>query len=223
MIKRIVALMSILLIIFSFTSCSGNKNDTFTAEDGNQYIVVRDSEGNIVINDSQKLQVYPLNENGKKQKSDSGEYITEYIDFNGQVVIENMVETAELRFRIPNNFSDNAEIPGYFYSKMYDSEIYFTYYDEDVDSYIESDEKNCESLLESFGSEVFSYEKYAVTIGSTECIVFKNACTSSEYYKNAYNYYIPYDTGFYVVNCIINTDNAKKVNFDKFAEAIIIK
>ena len=223
MIKRIIALTGVFLIIFTFTSCSGNKNDTFTADNGNQYVVVRDSEGNIVINDNQKLQVYPLNENGKKQKSDAGEYITEYIDFNGQVVFGNTVETAELRFRIPNNFSDNAEIPGYFYSKMYDSEIYFTYYDEAIDSYIEANEKNCESLLESFGSEVFSYEKYTVTIGSSDCIVFKNACISSEYYKNSYNYYIPYDSGFYIVNCVINTSNAKKVNFDKFAEAIIIK
>lgn len=221
--RRIAIFLSLVLIISSFASCSGNNNEIFTAEDGNQYIVVRDSDGNIIINDSNKLQVYPLNENGKKQQSDTGEYITEYIDFNGQVVMGNTIETAELRFRIPDNFSDNFEIPGYFYSEVYDSDIYFTYYDEDIELYIEADEKNCESLLESFGSEVFSYEKYSVTIGETDCIVFKNVCTSSEYYKNSYNYYIPYDTGFYIVNCVIDTDNAKKVNFDKFAESIVIK
>lgn len=223
MIKRIVTIFSLILIIFSFASCSGNNKEVFTAEDGNQYIVVRDTDGNIIINDSNKLQVYPLNENGKKQKSDAGEYITEYIDFNGQVVIGNTVETAELRFRIPGNFSDNAKIPGFFYSDMYEGEIYFTYYNEDVEKYIEIEEKNCESLLESFGSEVFSYEKYSVIIGGADCVAFKTACTSSEYYKNSFNYYIPYDTGFYVVNCVIDTDNAKKVDFDKFAEAIILK
>lgn len=223
MIKRIIAFFSLILLIMTFVSCSGNNKDVFTTEDGSQYIVVRDADGNIVINDSKKLQVYPLNENGKKQKSDAGEYITEYIDFNGQVVMGNTVETAELRFRIPDNFADNTDIPGYFYSEAFDSDIYFTYYDEDIDMHIEADEKNCESLLESFGSEVFSYEKYSVTVGKTDCIAFKNACTSSEYYKNTFNYYIPYDTGFYVVNCVIDTDNAKKVNFDKFAESIVLK
>lgn len=207
----------------TFSSCYGNDNEILTVENGNQYIVVRDSDGNIVINDSNKLQVYLLNENGKKQKSDAGEYITEYIDFNGQVVLGNVIETAEMRFEIPRSFSDNSDIPGYFYSEFYNGEIYFSYYDENIEKHIESAEQNCENLLESYGSEVFSYEKYSVTVNETECVAFKLACTSSEYYKNSFQYYIPYDTGFYVVDCVVDTDNANKFNFDKFVEAIEIK
>lgn len=223
MLKKTLSLIFSIIAILTFSSCAGRNNEIFSVENGTQYMVVRDADGNIVINDSYKLQVYTLNENGKKQKSDTGEYITEYIDFNGQIVLEETVETAEMRFKIPKSFSDNADIPGYFYSELYDSEIYFTYYDEKADNHIEAAEQNCESLLESFGSEAFLYEKYTVVINNSECVAFKLACTSSEYYKNSFQYYIPYDTGFYVINCVIDTDNAKKVNFDRFVEAIYFK
>ena len=223
MFRKIVLLITALSLLFSFSACSSSDKDMFTAENGFDYIVVRDSDGNIVINDSNKLQVYTLNENGKKQKSDSGDYIKEYIDFNGQVVIGSSVETLEMKFIIPKTFNDNSNIPGYFNSDTHNAEIYFTYYDESIEKYINAAEMNCENLLESYGSEVFEYEKYSVIVDNNECTAIRIACTSSEYYKNSYEYFIPYDTGFYCINCVIDTDNAKKVNFDKFVEDIILK
>lgn len=223
MLKKIISVLIVVVMLAAFSSCSGNDKNIMTTEDGNEYMVVRDSDGNIVINENNKLQVYPLNENGKKQKSDAGEYIKEYIDFNGQVVLGNSVETAELKFELPDSFVDHIEIPGYFYSEVYNSDVYFTYYNENIENKIAAAEQNCENLLESYGSEVFTYEKYSVTINDEECVAIKIACTSSEYYKNAYQYYIPYDTGFYIVDCVISTDNAKKVNFDKFAKDIELK
>lgn len=221
MLKKLAAVLLIIVVIVTLTSCSGE--DIFTDENGTEYIVVRNSDGNIVINDSNKLQVYTLNENGKKQKSDAGDYITEFIEFNGQVVTDRIVETAEMKFEIPKHFTADINNPGYFYCEPYNAEIFISYYNEDVDKHITADEMNCESLLESFGSDVFSYEKYSVTINENECTAFKHSCTSSEYYKNAYNYYIPYDTGLYIVNCNINTNDAKKVDFDKFVETITLK
>lgn len=221
MLKKLTAVFLIIFVVFTLTSCSDN--DKFTDENGTEYIVVRDADGNIIINDRNKIQVYTLNENGKKQKSDSGDYITEFIEFNGQVVTGRVVETAEMKFEIPKYFSADAENPGYFYYEPYDSEIFISYYDDDVDNHLVAEEANCESLLESFGSDTFTYEKYSVTISGDECTAFRHSCTSSEYYKNAFNYYIPYDTGVYIVNCNINTNDAKKVDFDKFVETIILK
>ena len=223
MFRKTVLFIISITLIFSFSACSSSDKDLYTAENGFNYIVVRDADGNIVINESNKLQVYTLNENGKKQKSDSGDYIKEYVDFNGQVVIENTVETAEMKFEIPKTFKDNAKIPGYFHSDTYKAEIYFTYYNENVDKHISASEMNCENLLESFGSEVFEYEKYSVVIDNNDCTAIRIACTSSEYYKNSYQYFIPYDTGFYVIDCVIDTGNAKKINFDKFIKDVVLK
>ncbi len=221
MLKKLTIVFFIIITILTLTSC-GN-DDTFTDENGTEYIVVRDSDGNIVINDRNKLQVYTLNENGKKQKSDTGDYITEFIEFNGQVVTDRIVETSEMKFEIPNNFSADTDNPGYFYYEPYNAQIFISYYNESADKHIANDEMNCENLLESFGSDVFSYEKYSVTINGSEYTAFKHSCTSSEYYKNARNYYIPYDTGVYIINCNINTNDAKKVNFDEFVKTIILK
>ena len=221
MLKKLISVLLIIVMLFALSSC-GN-DDIFTDENGTEYVVVRDSEGNIVINDRNKLQVYTLNENGKKQKSDSGEYITQFIEFNGQVVTDRMVETAEMRFELPKYFAADINNPGYFYNEAYGAEIFISYYNEDTDKHIAANEMNCENLLESFGSDVFSYEKYSVTINGIEYTAFRQKCTSSEFYKVAYSYFIPYDTGLYIVDCNIDTNSAKKVNFDKFIKTFILK
>lgn len=220
---RKILLSIIIVVILSFSACELNSDVIYTGDDNNNYIIVRDENGNITINDNGKLQVYTLNENNKKQKSDSGEYITKFIDFNGQVVIDNTVETAELTFTLPDKFIADKDNVGYFYCESYDAEIFFNYYNEDIQTNIDSIIHNCENLLESFGSENFKYEQYSVVIDGDECTAFKHKSTSSEYYRNAYYYIIPYDTGYYEINCIINTDDANKVNFDKFVQTINIK
>lgn len=221
MFKKIISVLLIIITLFLLSSCGSD--EFFVDENGTEYVVVRDSEGNIVINDRSKLQVYTLNENGKKQKSDSGEYITQFIEFNGQVVIDSVVETAEMRFELPEYFTADMNNPGYFYNDAYGAEIFISYYDEDVDKHIAANEMNCENLLESFGSDVFSYEKYSVSSNGNEYTAFKQKCISSEYYKAAYSYYIPYDTGVYIIDCNIDTNYAKKVNFDKFIKTFILK
>ncbi|MBQ8209662.1 MAG: hypothetical protein IJZ35_03655 [Clostridia bacterium] len=222
MYKKIIALFLLVSIVFTFSSCA-DKDTYYTADDGTQYLVCRDAEDNLVINDSGKLLVYTLNENNKKIKSDSGEYITEYVDFNGQVVYDGTVETAEMRFELPNGFVESRENPGYFFNSAYQGEIFIDYYASGMDIHIQAQETNCEDLLESFGSEVFSYKKYTVDISGIECTAFNSLSTTSEYYRNAFFYFIPYDTGYYIINCNISTDYKNKVDFDSFVEDILIK
>ena len=221
--KKLISILLVICILLTCSSCSSSDKDIFVTEEGIEYLIVRDSNDNIVINESDKLQVYVLNENGKKQKTDAGEYITEYIDFNGQVVIGNVVETAEMRYELPSNFIADTNNPGYFYNEIIDAEIFFTYYEDSAEFHADAVTHNCEKLLESYGSEVFSYEKYVISVNDTDCSAVRLKCTSSEYYKNAFYYFIPYDTGCYYINCIVNTGNANKVNFDKFVKNIFIK
>lgn len=222
MLKKITAVLFAVLILFAFSSC-GSSDTHYTDSNGADYIVVRDGNSDIIINSSGKLCVYTLNENGKRQKADSGEYMTEYIDFNGQVVSDAVVETAEMRFTLPKGFTADDELPGYFSRESYNGEIFIDYTSDDMDNMIEAVVINCENLLENYGSENFSYEKYTVTAKNAEFTVIKQICTSSEYYVTSYYYFVPYDSGYYSVNCIISTDNEKKVNFDKFIESFIFK
>ncbi len=209
-----------------FSACSANKSDIYITPEGAEYMVVRDDNGYIVINGNDKLKVYSLNENKKRQKSDTGEYITEFIEFDSQIVIGNTVETAEMRFDLPKTFVVDNNNPGYFYSEDKNAEIFISYYDGsygNIDDHIKGCQINCEKLLESYGSEAFSYEKYSVIVSEIECVAFKTKCTSSEYYKNAYTFIFPYDSGCYYINCIIDTSNASKVDFNKFIENILLK
>ena len=220
--KKLLAFLLVFTVVFSFSSCTSGKNDVYIADDGAEYLLVRDTDGNIVINESEKLQVYVLNENGKKQKTDAGDYITEFIDFNGQVVIDNVVETSELRFSLPSGFIADNNI-GYFYNDAIDAEIYFSYYGDSAETHFEAVANNGEKLLESYGSEVFSYEKYTVVVDGIDCSAVRMECISSEYYQHSYSFFVPYDTGCYFINCIVNTGNANKVNFDKFIKNIELK
>ncbi len=222
--KKIISIfIAILIISTCFSGCSNSEKDVITAEDGVKYLVARDDNKNIIINENNKLQVYTLNENGKKQKNDNDEYIIRFIDFNGQVILGQTVETAEMTYKLPKGFSDDYKNPGYFFNDTYSAEIFFSYYPEDIKNAINISEKNCESLLESFGSEVFEYSKYSLDVNGYECTAFKQRCISSEFYKNAYIYYIPYDTGYYLINCNVSTEYENKYDFDNFIETIKFK
>lgn len=224
--RRAVSVLLAVILLLSMSSCSSSGVEYYTNENGTQYLVVRDSDGNLVINENDMLQVYVLNENGKKQKSDSGEYITEYIEFNGQVVEGRYVETKEMTFTLPSNFEEVKTVPGFFSYESAGGEIYIDYYSDNaysIDNAISGTELSCENLLESFGSEVFSYEKYTQMISGIECTAFKHECISSEYYKNAYFFYIPYDSGYYSITCNVDTDYANKVDFEKFINSVVFK
>ena len=131
--KKIICLIIALLSALTcFSSCSNTEKDVITAEDGVKYIVARDENKNIIINDNNKLQVYSLNENGKKQKNDNDEYIIKFIDFNGQVVIGQTVETAEMIYTLPKGIKDDFNNPGYFFNDTYSAEIFFSYYPSDI-------------------------------------------------------------------------------------------
>ena len=131
MIKRFVAVMLMLVMMISLASC-GNDSDFYIDDDGVRYMVCRDGNGEIQVNASGKLLVYDLNENDKRIKSDSGEYLTRYVDFNGQIVTDKFVEIAEMSFTLPNNFTDDRDNPGYFRNEAYNGEIFVYYYDESI-------------------------------------------------------------------------------------------
>lgn len=223
MLKKIIAMLLVVSTVFMLSSCSDKNDLYYTADDGTEYLVCRNSSGNLNINENGKLLVYTMNENNKKVKNDSGAYITEYVDFNGQIVYKGVVETAELRFELPKGFVEDRVNPGYFHNESYNGEIFIDYYTKDMDIHIQSQETNCEDLLESFGSEVYSYKKYNVVVGDIECTAFSSLSTTSEYYKNAFFYFIPYDTGYYVINCNVSTDYKNKFDFDSFVENIELK
>lgn len=221
--KKFLGLFAVMFILLVFASCSSSTSDLYTDSNGIQHMVCRDSNGDIQINENGKLLVYSLNENGKRIKSGNGEYITAYVDFNGQVVSGNNVEISEMRFTLPDNFVEDKNNPGYFRNPDYQGEIFIYYYADDIEICRNSLENTCETLLESFGSEVYSYEQYTVTVDGLECIAFEQLCTSSEYYQNAFAYLIPYDGGYYRVDCNISTDNKNKVDFDRFIKSFEFK
>jgi len=219
--KKIIILTAVLMItMMSLTSCSG-KIKSYTDKDGKTYDIVYDDNGNFITNDSNKLKVYILSDTGKKIKNENGEYRTDYIDFNGQIVNGRKVETKNFSFTLPAGFEQSYDTGLLFFRDSINAEIYISVLDNsDIDTEYSLVESNCIQLQESYGSDKFSYNIYDLkTKNDIPIHVFKTQCTSSDYPKTDYYYYFNINDKIYKITASVSTDSAKKADFDSFAKS----
>ena len=133
------------------------------------------------------------------------------------------VETAEMRFTLPKGFVAHDNVAGYFSLESKGGEMFISYKNDDIEGVVNATVNNCESLLESFGSEYFSYEKYELDCSGVKVSAVKHISTSPEYNRAVHFYYIPYDTGYYSISVGINSSHLKGFDFDKMIENIVLK
>lgn len=90
--KIIAAALAVLLIASTFAAC-GQKLQTITADNGMEYAVVTDDEGNTVLNENGDIYVYVTDENGKIIENENGEPQTNIIDFPQMIITGQKIET----------------------------------------------------------------------------------------------------------------------------------
>ena len=223
--KIITAVFLTLCSAFILSSCSSSQIKTYTDKDGKSYDIVYDENGNFVTNDN-KLQVYLLSDNGKRIKDESGEYRTEFIEFNGQITDGHHVQTKELEFTLPSGFTQSYDTGLLFLNDDIGALIYISVLaDTDIEQQYKLIESNCSQLQESYGSDRFSYDIYDLKTSKSNVSVraFKLICTSSDYPKTDYYYYFNVNDRIYLVNASVTTDYVKKVKFDSFAKSFVFK
>lgn len=223
--KIITAVCLTLCSAFILSSCSSSQIKTYTDKDGKSYDIVYDENGNFVTNDN-KLQVYLLSDNGKRIKDESGEYRTEFIEFNGQITDGHHVQTKELEFTLPSGFTQSYDTGLLFLNDDIGAQIYISVLaDADIEQQYKLIESNCSQLQESYGSDRFSYDIYDLKTSKSNVSVraFKLICTSSDYPKTDYYYYFNVNDRIYLVNASVTTDFVKKVKFDSFAKSFVFK
>lgn len=222
--KRTAALIFALILILSFSSCSG-KIKSYVDKDGNTYDIVYDSDGNFITNDNNKLKVYVLSENGKRVKSENGEYRTDYIDFNGQITDGRNVETKELSFKLPVGFEQSYDTGLLFLKDSISAIINIsTIENTDAETKYSEIESNCVQLQESYGNDKFEYSVYDLnTRDNINIHVFKQQCTASDYPFTNYYYYFNVNDKLYEIYARVQTDSVKKADFDSFAKSFVFK
>lgn len=86
-----------------------NRKDLYVDPDGVEHWLVKDDEGNTVLNGEGDLVVYATDEKGKRQKDENGEYVTAAVDFPEKVIDGNTLETPDYRLTMPKTWELNED------------------------------------------------------------------------------------------------------------------
>ncbi|MCH5192014.1 MAG: hypothetical protein J1F23_07600 [Oscillospiraceae bacterium] len=104
--KKIIAIVGVVILLVSvFAACA--KKPTIIGNNGMEYAVVTDKEGNTVANDNGDIAVYVTDEHGKYVKDSNGEKQTNYIEFPDSIINGNSVESADYVFSMPEGWTPN--------------------------------------------------------------------------------------------------------------------
>lgn len=98
--KKVIAIVgAVVLLISVFAACA--KKPTIKGNNGIEYAVVTDDEGNTVINEDGEVVIYVTDEHGKYVKDGNGERQTNYIEFPDSIINGNTYETADYVLTFP--------------------------------------------------------------------------------------------------------------------------
>ena len=103
-IAIVVALVVVVTAIIVTVVVSNNTKEVYVDEDGVAHWLYKDEEGNTKLNADGDIVVYALDENGKRQKDENGEYIMASIDFPRKVISGNTLETPDYKLTLPKEW-----------------------------------------------------------------------------------------------------------------------
>ncbi len=164
-----IAFIVVVLAVAIGVAISVNKKEVYVDEDGIKHWLVKDKEGNTVLNEDGDIVVYALDEKGKRQKDKNGEYITGTIDFPQKLVKGNTFETPEYVLTMPEDW--NLKSNGIFTLKKNNNvqvkvDIFELEEVTKIDSYIEDMLKNGDEFLNALKEK---YPKLEQNVG--ECVI----------------------------------------------------
>lgn len=104
-IKYIVAVfVAIILVVAIGATIYVNKKDIYVDDDGIEHWLVKNEEGNTILNEDGDILVYATDRKGKRQKDENGEYIMGTIDFPDVVINKTTVETPYFKMTMPKDW-----------------------------------------------------------------------------------------------------------------------
>ncbi|MGN0519596.1 MAG: hypothetical protein ACI4LB_02540 [Candidatus Fimenecus sp.] len=121
--KKIIAVICVLMLLISMFAACGKKQ-TITADNGMEYVLVIDDEGNTVANDSGDVAVYVTDADGNYVQDDNGEKQTNYVTPPEKTVEKNKVETPDYSLTFKNN-DWTVSASGIFFKNNTDESVYF--------------------------------------------------------------------------------------------------
>lgn len=104
--KKIIAVISVVVLLASVLAACAKK-PTITGDNGMEYAVVTDKEGNTVVNDEGEVIVYVTDEHGKYVKNENGERETNALPFPKTVLNGQTLETPDYVLTMPEGWTSD--------------------------------------------------------------------------------------------------------------------
>lgn len=122
--KKIIACsLMMLLLVCCFVACG--KKPTIKGNNGIEYVVVTDEEGNSVLNKDGDIAVYVTDDHGRYVKDGNGERQTNYIEFPDKIINGATYEGRDFIFTVAEDAGWTLEQSGQF-TKGDDGKTYIT-------------------------------------------------------------------------------------------------
>ena len=223
--KRTVKLVSLFFAVcLLLCSCSGELK-YYTDAQGNRYRICRSESGELIVDSGGRLCVYLTNENGKLKRDASGELMTSYVSFPGQVVSGDRVETPYITYRVPAAFQsvENGDTLYYDYNEGA-GRIFIDYIEATPpEGLIDDVQRSFDQTVATYGADKINVQKYTVHGGNVDLFAVSLVSQTEEYDRCLYYYFFAYKGGCYRLSCSISTRENGRVNFDRFAKSFSIK
>lgn len=178
-IAIIVAFVILVTAVAVGTAVFINKKDTYVDPDGVEHWLVKDEEGNTILNGEGEVVVYATEANGQRQKDENGEYVTAVVDFPEKVIDGNTLETPDYKLTMPKEWELSDD--GVFELKK-NSKIYLQVNKFDlenvtpIDEYVkQSQEESKEfvnALKEAFPVFETEEESAVITMKNLDCRIY---------------------------------------------------
>ena len=218
------ALICFAAICLLLTGCLGELK-YYTDAQGNRYRICRSESGDLIVDSGGRLCVYLTNENGKLKKDASGELMTAYVSFPGQIVSGDQVETPHIMYQVPAAFQavEDGDTLYYDYNEG-SGRIFIDYFEATVpEGLVDDVRKSFDQTVSAYGADKIVVRKYSVSGGNIDLSAVSLESKTDEYDRCLYYYFFPYKGGCYRLSCSIERKEAGRVNFDRFARSFSVK
>lgn len=156
--KKILALaLAILFIATAFTACK--KGPELTEINGKEYPVVKDDNGEMVVNDDNQIAVLVTDRNNEVLTYENGENQTHWVQITGPLVLGDKIQTKDSSLAIPEGWT-GEEISGKVIKNNTDGKCYIQVMrvaeledERTLESYLERIDAQNNAIAEAFSDE----------------------------------------------------------------------
>lgn len=228
-IAIVVALVVVVTAIIVAVVVSNNTKEVYVDDDGVAHWIYKDEEGNTHLNGDGEIIVYALDENGKRQKDENGEYIMAAIDFPEVVTKGNTLETPNYKLTMPKDWELNDD--GIFELKKNNKiTVKVNVFELDkiipIDDYVQQSQEEAKKILDALKDvfPVFEIEEDSevITLKNLDCRIIKTKMGKDKDNIDVYTIAVNFTRGLKAYQITLTCDDGSYKDLDKDIDLVSI-